>query len=130
SKPLHTWDDLVGDGVKVVVADRAAAIGKMTEDQLIKTGRWDELKKRVSVTVGTVNDVGGTVRVGAADAGIVWDAVAHQFPQLTVVRLPELSGITARVQAAVVKDSPHHQDAVRFARYLTAHDKGVVRFRD
>ena len=53
---------------------------------------------------GTVNGVASTVRLGAADAGIVWDAVAHQSPQLTVVRLPELGGVTARVLVAVLKE--------------------------
>jgi ABC-type molybdate transport system substrate-binding protein len=49
---------------------------------------------------------------------------------LKVVRLPELKGVTARVQAAVAARSPNQSDAHRFARYLAARDKGARRFRE
>jgi molybdenum ABC transporter molybdate-binding protein len=69
------------------------------------------------------------VRLGSVDAGIVWDAVVAQQPDLTVVKLPELAGVTARVQLAVVKDSTQPTAALEFARYLAAPDKGLTHFR-
>jgi molybdate transport system substrate-binding protein len=129
-KPLRTWDDLVGGDVRVVLSAKATAIGQLAEDHLHKTGRWDALEKRLVTRPGTVNETASTVQIKSADAGIVWDAVAHQVPELRVVRLPELEGVTARVQVAVVKRSPHAPDALRLARYLAAPDRGLRRFRE
>jgi molybdenum ABC transporter molybdate-binding protein len=127
---IATWDDLLGKGVRLAQANPdAAAIGKRTREELRKTGRWDALEKHTSVTLGTITEVANAVRLGSVDAGIVWDAVAAQYPDLTVVRLPELAPVTARVQLAVVKDSKQPTRALEFARYLAARDKGLACFR-
>jgi molybdenum ABC transporter molybdate-binding protein len=128
--PITSWSDLVDEGVRIVVADRAAAIGQMTEDALGKKNQGAVLRQRTFATVPTVTQVAETVHLKAADAGIVWDATAHQYPDLKVVRLPELKSVAARVQVAVASQSPNQADAHRFARYLAARDKGARRFQE
>jgi ABC-type molybdate transport system substrate-binding protein len=124
------WDGLLRDDVKLGQASPdAAAIGKLTRDRLRPGGRWEPLRQHTAVFKGTVNDVANAVRLGSLDAGIVWDAVAHDYPDLAVVRLPELAGASARVPLAVLRTSKRPTEALRFARYAAARDRGQVHFR-
>jgi ABC-type molybdate transport system substrate-binding protein len=76
-----------------------------------------------------VNEVANDVKVGASDAGIVWDAVLHDYDTLEAVVIPELATAQAHISAAVVKNSQHRQSALHLARYLSAKDKGQVRYK-
>jgi molybdate transport system substrate-binding protein len=116
--------------VRVVQANPdAAAIGKLTREQLAKTGQWQSLKKCTVAFKPTVNDVANDIKVGAADAGIVWDATVAQYAELEGIVLPELAGKTAHVSIAVLKGSANPTAALRFARYLTAADRGLPAFQ-
>jgi molybdate transport system substrate-binding protein len=126
---IASWSDLTAEGVRLAVANQAAAIGKLTHDRLVASGRWAELERRTVVTPGTVTDVANAVRLGSVDAGVVWDSVAALHPGLPVVRLPELAPVVARVEVAVLKSSARPAGALRFARYLAAPDKGLPHFR-
>ncbi len=95
-----------------------AAIGRRTREVLRKRGQWDALAARTKANLGTVTDVATAVKLGTADAGIVWDAVATQFPDLTVAHPPELEGVTASVAAAVVVRSRRKDDGRAFIRHL------------
>lgn len=96
----------------------AAAIGRRTRDVLKARGQWESVAARTKANVGTVTDVATAVQLGTADAGIVWDAVATRFPDLTVAQPPEFDGITASVSAAVVTTSRRKADAQAFIRHL------------
>lgn len=129
SDTIHSWRDLLADSVRLAQANpEAAAIGKLTRDRLLQTGHWDELAKRTRVFKGTVSDVANAVQLGAVDAGIVWDAVTPQYPGHRVVHLPELEGIVAQVQIAVLTSSGNPMAALRFAHYA-AHDKARAIFQ-
>ena len=56
------------------------------------------------------------------------DRVA-QYSELKPVAVPELDAGLATVEIAVVKNSKHPSAALKFARYLTARDKGLEIFR-
>src|SRR6185369_2726669 len=74
---IQSLDDIIArDDVRVAQADhKQAAVGKLTREALNKSGKWTGLAKRTIVTKPTVNDVATDVRVGAADAGIIWDTL-------------------------------------------------------
>lgn len=107
----------------------AAAIGSVTQDHLRRSGKWSALATRTTVLHGTVTEAANAVQLGANDAAIVWDAVAANYPDLAVVRLPELDGATGRVQLAVLKSSRDPAAARRFARYVAASDRGLSLLR-
>lgn len=104
-----------------------AAVGKIVRAALQKEGRWDELAKRTTVFMGTVNEVATGVKLGSTDAGFVWDVLAGQF-DLEVVTVPELSGLRAQVTASVLKSSAQKEVALAFARYLAVPNKGAATF--
>jgi molybdenum ABC transporter molybdate-binding protein len=127
-KGLAAWPDLLRDGVRVAVANPAAAVGKLTRDHLAATGRWAALASRV-IDTGTVTEAANAAKVGSVDAAVVWDAVAANYPGQVVLHLPELAGVTARLEVAVLNQSADADADRRFARYLADPAHGLPTFR-
>ena len=116
-KGIATLDDLLKPGLKLGIAnpDRAA-IGKVVRDHLARAGKWDALAARIDVQHGNVSEAANAVQIGSRDATFVWDAVAVNYPDLSVIHLPELAGAIGRVELAVLAESPNPEGASRFAR--------------
>jgi molybdate transport system substrate-binding protein len=127
---VETFADLLRSEVKVAQANPdGAAIGKLTRERLHSRGLWSKLDRNTTVFKGTVTDVANAVKLGAVDAGVVWDAVAFQYPDLTTLKLVELDAVTANVQIAVLQSSANPAMARQFARYCASPDEGLVHFR-
>ncbi len=123
---IATFDDLLKPGFSVGQANPdGAAIGHVTRAHLQSLGRWDELAARTNVLHTTVTETANAVQLGGNDAGIVWDAVAANYPELVVVRLPELEGAVGRVEIAVLNTSSKPEAARKFVRYFQAADRGM-----
>lgn len=130
-KRIASLEDLFREDVQLAQASaEAAAIGKLTRDVLTASGHWDKLHSRTAVYKTTVNEVANDVKVGAVDAGIVFDAVLHGYETLEAVALPELNDIVASVAVAILKSSHQSRQALHFARYLAARDKGLLQYRE
>ena len=130
-KQIAALDDLLRDDVRLAQANpEAAAIGKVTKTALEAIGRWKELEQHTTAFTTTVNEVANDVKVGAVDCGIVYGPVLHDYDALEGVSIPELASINSRVAVALLKSSARPQAAARFARYLSARDKGLVRYRE
>lgn len=128
-KAVASLDDLTRRKLRVAHANpKAAAVGKLTQDALTTAGRWGAYESCVVVTRPTVNDVANDVVVGSADAGFVWDATVKQVEGLEVVAVPECEGTSATLSACVVRTTAQPTEALRFARYLAARDRGAKRF--
>ena len=130
-KRIAKLDDLLRDDVRVAQGSfEATAIGTVTKAALEATGQWDKLKRQTAVFKTTVNEVANDVKIGAVDAGIVYGPVLHDYDSLEGISIPELASIQSRVAVALLKSSARPQAAVRFARYLSARDKGLARYRE
>ena len=141
-KGIATVRDLLRPDVKVALADPdQAAVGKATRDRLQKVSGtqgtlWDELTAHVTrsgVFKATVNDIANDVKLGAVDAAIVWDSTLAQpayNDAIDGVSLPELAGDPDLISLTVLKSSRHRPAALRFARYLSARDRGLEKFRE
>jgi ABC-type molybdate transport system substrate-binding protein len=131
--PLKIADlkDLHRDDVRVVLPNpELTATAKAVQRALAGTGQWEALLQRQRTaklpmpSVGNVKDAAEKVKLGAADAALVWDAVAREFG-LEVVEVPEFQAVAAdQATLAVVAASTRPTAALRFARYLTARDRG------
>jgi molybdenum ABC transporter molybdate-binding protein len=121
--------ELLRPGLRIGLANPdAAAIGKVTRDLLQKAGVWAALEKQTTVFKPTVNDVANDIKLGAVDAGILWDATVGQYPELQGVAVPELVPGRQAVAIGVLRSSTQPTAALRFARYLGARDKGLKVF--
>lgn len=128
---IQTFQDLLKSGLRVVQANPdAAAIGKVTRQVLQDQGLWENLKAATMAFRTTVNEVANDVLVGAADAGLVYDAVLHTYPDLEYVELPELQSGLSRIAVGVVRTSTRPAQALHFARYLSAADRGLRRYAE
>jgi len=130
-KRIRSFEDLLEDDVRFVQANIAAtAIGKITQEVLSSSQQWEAADKATDAYRSSVTDVANDVLVGAADAGIVYDAVLHTYPGLEFVSIPELASAQSNVAVAVVKHSDQPTAALHFARYLAASDRGGNRYEE
>lgn len=105
------------------------AIGTVARAALTRSGDWAALSARALVFKPTVNDVANDVKLGAVDAGIVWNVTVAQYSELEAVVVPELSSARSEVSVCVLQSSLQPTEALRFARYLSARDRGLRRFQ-
>ncbi len=130
-KSIKSFADLMRSDVRVVQASiEASAIGKLTCEKLKQQALWDKLNDATRAYRSTVTDVANDLLVGAADVGIVYDVVLHPYPALEGVVIPELSEVVSTVSLAVLQSTKHSQQALHFARYVTARDRGMKRYAE
>ena len=130
-KSIRSFEDLLKPGIRLVQANPdAAAIGKLTREQLTEQGLWEKLSDVTTAYRTTVNEAANDVVVGAADAAIVYDAVLHTYPALTAIELPEFERAVSKVSIAVIKTSQQPEAGLHFARYVTARDRGLKRYTE
>ncbi|GAA4452322.1 molybdate ABC transporter substrate-binding protein [Novipirellula rosea] len=117
---ISKLEDLLQDDIRFVQASPdSAAIGKVTQTALKRLGRWDAID---AATIGyrtSVNEVANDIEAGSADAGIVYDAVLHTYPNLTLVRIAELQNATSQVSIGIIATTNHLEAAEHFARYVS-----------
>jgi molybdenum ABC transporter molybdate-binding protein len=129
-RSIQTIDDLLGEDIKVALANPdAASIGRTARDLLIADGHWSRLEKHAKVFKPTVNDLANDVKLGTADAAIIWDAVCNQYPELEAVRVPQLDKGAEQVTVGVLTATKDPAKALRFARFLGARDRGLPVFQ-
>src|SRR5690606_27095798 len=140
-KSVTSIADLIREDVTVSLAnpDQAAA-GKAIREalrdvQIDEANAWEALEAAVTqrgVFKPTVNDVANDVKLGAVDAGIIWDttvAMPKYRDEMEAIGVAELDR-PKLVGLAVLNSSQQPTEALRFARYLTARDRGLPVFAD
>jgi molybdate transport system substrate-binding protein len=133
-KGIHATSDLLRPDVSVVLANPAAAIGKVSIELLQKSGEWDAVKRRREAgdkvsELGKEPEIANAVKIGAADAGIIWASSLGNYPELEVVRVPLFESAQQTVAAAALNCSTQQTRALQFVRYLTASDRGLLEFK-
>jgi len=133
-KGIRGIDDLLRADVRVALANPdAASVGKVTQLMLEKSGQWNELEAAVQtrgVFKPTVNEVANDVKIGTVDAGIIWDATAGLYEDVEAVTLPEATEFVKEVTVGVLKSTKNSAEALQFARYLAAPEKGLKIFKE
>lgn len=127
-KNIQSVRDLMREDVRLSLgAPEAASIGKQGQRLLESLGLWEQISETArarGVFKPTVNDIANDVKLGAMDAGIVWDATVKQYPELEAVAIEGADAFVEYVTVGVVTFTKQPTAALRFARYLTARDKG------
>jgi molybdenum ABC transporter molybdate-binding protein len=131
-KQIRGLDDLLRDDVTTAIANPdQAAIGKTVRRLLQDAGKWDVLQSHVTRTgvfKPTVPEVANDVKLGAVDAGIIWDTTVYLYDEMEAVTVPEFNASVSNVTIAVLSSSKQPTRALRFARFLAARDQGLVTF--
>jgi len=128
-KKIKVFDDLLRSDVRLVQASPdMAAIGKVVKKSLQASGKWEQLAKATVAFRINVNDVANDLVIGAADAGLVYDAVLSSYKDLEAVELDELSTVISNVSLGIVASSKQPRAALHFARYVAARDRGLLHY--
>ena len=123
-------ESLLTSDVRVAICNPdQTAVGRVVRRVIENDGRWKRLTEHAAVTKPKVTDVANDIKLGTVDAGIVWDATVAMYPELEAVRVPEFDAATVGVSVAVTTIAQSPASALRFARFLAARDRGLVRFR-
>tara|TARA_R110002049_G_scaffold160881_4_gene325886 strand:- start:1213 stop:2685 length:1473 start_codon:yes stop_codon:yes gene_type:complete len=128
-KRINVLADLFVDTVKVAIANPdAASIGRLTKKMFHKLQKWDSLENNISVLMPTVNEVANTIKLGTTDAGLIWDATANQYEGIDIVEEKSFDSYVNNITIGVLKFSEQPTEALKFLRYLSAKDKGLLTF--
>ncbi len=128
---LATLEDLVAGDLRLAMANPdATAIGMVTKRAFEASGEWEPMAEAVDVFMTTVNEVANAVKLNAADAGIVYDAVLHDYPDLEAVAFEALQGIRSEVGLGVASGTTQPHAAYHLARYIAAADRGLVQYQE
>jgi ABC-type molybdate transport system substrate-binding protein len=134
-KGIKAVADLHRSDVKLVLANpELASIGKVVKQLLTASGDWNKLTARAHGSgafvsfVGTVNEAAQTVKIGSADASLIWDATAKMY-ELEMVSTELLARSRETATIALLKHSTPTA-ALRFARFLTSRDQGMPHFEE
>ena len=123
-KHIKTIQDLLQEGIRIALGTPdATSIGKQTKIFLTKAGLWDQIQKHTEksgVFKPTVPEVANDIKLGAVDAGIIWDATAAQYDDLDIIRVPAFESARMEISIAVLKSTHQPQKSLRFARWLNS----------
>jgi molybdate transport system substrate-binding protein len=121
-KNIRSLADLVGPGVRVAIGNpKACQVGRATEELIAKNAiDAAALQKNVVFSSVTVTELGVQVQTKAADAAIVWDAVAANIAgDVDVVQIPIAANVISDVAVGVLKVSKNPAAAEKFVQFLT-----------
>ena len=128
-KKIQSIADLMRPDVRFGMANpEAASVGKQTKRILTATGEWEALEPTIKVYKPTVTEIDNDVKLGAIDAGIIWDATANQYPEIDLVAVDAFDAKTLNVTISVLTSCEQPAAALRFARFLQARDRGMLHF--
>jgi molybdate transport system substrate-binding protein len=127
-KQIRTLADLQRADVRVALADpKAAAISRTVHKALGPA--WDALVAKAAVTKPTVTEVAADLSLGSVDAALMWDSTVPQFKNIEAVQAPELARLKEPASVGVLAATKTPGAAMRFARYLSAPEKGGAIFK-
>ena len=138
---IQSIRDLLKSDIRVSLGSpEQAAVGRavrkrLKPHQIDGSDLWTKLEEHVTdvgVFKPTVNDVANDVVIGTADAGIVWDstvAMPKYAEKLIGIPVDELDGDPNLISICVLTSSTQPTAALKFARYLSARDRGLPVFK-
>jgi molybdate transport system substrate-binding protein len=127
-KSIRSHEDLLRPDVRLALADPQAAAISRTARALLGP-LWIPIAERAVVTKPTVNEIAADLSLGTFDAAILWDSTVPLFKGLEAVEIPEFSSHAENASAAVLAACAQPGAALRFARYLSAPEKGGAIFK-
>ncbi len=120
-KGIRALADLTRPGIRLALGNpEACQIGRSCEVIFARNG-IDRAAIRSNLAFGgvTVNELGLQVKMGAADAAIVWDAIAAYYADsVDVVPIPPEQNEISHVAIGLLKSSRNSELAERFMQFL------------
>jgi len=126
---ISCLQDLMRKEIRLVQANPdLAAVGKLTRDALNEHGKWEALADATDAFVSTVTEAGNSLAIGAADAAIIYDVVAHGKPDFEIIAVEELDDVYADVSIGVTKAGKKKEQVRQFLQFIAAPEWGRKRY--
>jgi molybdate transport system substrate-binding protein len=129
---IETLGDLARPGLKLTLAAEDVPVGGYSREALekLETQYGAEFKDRVLANVvsheDNVKQIVAKVRLGEADAGIVYGSDAVAAPELKTLAIPDEFNVTADYPLAVLAQAPHPDLARAFVDYVLSSDGQAI----
>lgn len=111
--------DLVNDELRFAMVPADSGLGRVTAEIFDNSGVSPAGAAEV-VEVGTAMEAAEAVQVGRADAAIVWEPFARQFPRTEQVEIPAEHNATSSLVIAVLEGAYDRDKAIRFADFIAS----------
>ena len=118
---INDFSDILLPNKKIIIADKSAAIGKVTQEIFEKNKITEEIQKNIISNAETVNKVKMYILLKQADAGIVWKAnYFENSEELKMIKIPEEKNIIKDISIGKLKFSKNPEEAEKFLDYITS----------
>ena len=125
---FSSLDEFLALEVPFSICNVAAGVGKKTKETLEELGKWEAFESAKKTASPRVTDAAAAIAASdAVQAGFVWDTTARQFG-LKIHELPELEKVQSRISVNLTSSTTKPAQALLFARYLAAPQKGQSHF--
>ena len=126
---IRSLEDLTRDQIRVTLPDpERAAIGRIAKSLLESESSWEPIWRHAILQRATVNDVANDIKLESADAGIVWNTTAAQYPELDAIEIPEFESAESEIGIAILKTSKQQELTKRFIADLLDENIGQAIF--
>jgi molybdate transport system substrate-binding protein len=125
---LQKLEDLANPGVRSLFAVTDTPIGKVTLDSVDKMDKQFGSGFKAKVMANVVSNESGVkpivskIKLGEADAGIVYVTDAVSAPDLKTIAIPPELNMVTQLNVAPLAKAAHPEHAAAFAGYLVSSD--------
>jgi molybdate transport system substrate-binding protein len=129
---LEKLEDLAKDGIKLVVATTETPVGKFTITALEKMDKQFGADFQAKVTANVVSNESGVkpivskVKMGEADAGIVYVSDTVSAPDLKTIQIPAELNMISQLFIAPLAKAGNTDQAEAFATFVNSPDGQVI----
>jgi len=125
---LSRLEDLARPGLKLVLAAEEVPVGRYTRLMLENVGTQFKTQTLANVVSNETNvkQVLAKVRLGEADAGIVYASDAVSAPVLPVIEIPSEWNVLAEYSIAILKEAPHPELADAFVPFVLSREGQAI----
>jgi molybdate transport system substrate-binding protein len=127
-KGIRRLQDLTRPGLRVAIGDpEALAVGPVTQRILRRAGIRDAVERNVHMKAGCIPELANAVSMRAADAAIVWDAVAAQHARhVDVVPIEPQHNEAAEVLVASLTCSKRPAEALKLMEFIASEEAAAL----
>ncbi len=118
---IHTLEDMGREGVKVVLGDeKAAAIGKISQQILKKNSLSDEINANVIAKAATVNELVVYLSMRQSEASLIWEDNIYGIDDVEIIHISEDKNIIKTIPACVLSFSEKKEMARKFVDFVAS----------
>ncbi len=116
---IEELSDLAKEGLKVILCEESAAMGRAAERLLQKNGLFEAVSGNIESRVTTAPQVALTIALGQGDAGITGiNSVGEMEHRVEVVPIPEGQNVTTKISIGVLSSTELPEESLDLMQFI------------